>query len=344
MPVQKVSVIIPVLNEKMHIAQCLDSVIFGSYPHCLLEILVVDGKSHDGTREIVIEYASKYQFVKLIDNDKSTVSFGMNIGIANSIGEIVVRMDAHALYPSDYIEKLVFALEKYGADNVGGGINTVPISATKEAASIALIMSHRFGVGNSYFRTGLTEPRMVDTVPFGCYRRDVFDRIGMYDEMLIRNQDDELNARLSRVGGRIYLIPDVMVTYFARDSFRKMSKMFFQYGYFKPLVNVKTGSAATWRQFIPPLFVVSLLLTVVGGFALEGLWMVFAFILLLHGMAGSLASVSISRIRGWSLLPFLYAGFLLAHLSYGFGYLRGILDFVILRKHTYKNVIVSSSR
>lgn len=344
MPVQDVTVIIPTRNEKLHIAQCLDSIILGSYPHRLLEIVVVDGKSNDGTRKIVSEYAARFPFVKMIDNEAKTVPYAMNIGIANSAGEVIVRMDAHALYPEDYVEKLVNALEMYGADNVGGMLNTVPTSNTIEAIAVAFIMSHPFGVGNSYFRTGLAEPKIVDTVPFGCYRRDVFDRIGLYDEMLTRNQDDELNARLLRHGGRIFLIPEVKITYFARDSFSKMAKMLYQYGYFKPLVNVKIGDVATWRQLAPPVFVMSLLLTVVGSVFFGKLLIVLLSILILYGIASVMASAPILRIRGWSTFLVLPAGFFIAHVSYGFGYLRGIVDFMFLKKHETKKVNVGLSR
>lgn len=344
MPIHHVTVIIPIRNEESHIAKCLDSVICGSYPRRLLEILVVDGKSDDGTREIVSEYSLRYPFVRLLDNEARTVPYAMNIGITHSTGEVIVRMDAHALYPEDYIERLVDALETYGADNVGGVLNTVPSSITKEARAVALILAHPFGVGNSYFRTGLTEPREVDTVPFGCYRRDVFDRIGMYDEMLTRNQDDELNARLLKYGGKIFLIPDVRITYFARGSFAKMANMLYQYGYFKPLVNIKIGGAATWRQLVPPLFVMSLLLTAMGGFFFANLWPMLGGILALYGLVSVMASASIARIRGWAAFPLLPEGFFIAHLSYGFGYLRGFVDFMLLRRHETKIVNVGLSR
>lgn len=344
MPIRDITIIIPIRNEELHIAKCLDSVISGSYLHRLLEILVVDGRSDDKTREVVTEYELRYPLVKLLDNAAKTVPYAMNIGIKHSSGKIIVRMDAHALYPKDYVERLVDALEMYGADNVGGVCKTIPSSITEEAKAVALILAHPFGVGNAYFRTGLTAPREVDTVPFGCYRRDVFDRIGLYDEMLTRNQDDELNARLLRHGGRIFLIPDIKITYFARDSFSKMANMLYQYGYFKPLVNVKIGRVATWRQFVPPVFVLSLLITTIGGVVFEVLWTLFVGILLTYGVANAIASGSISRSREWKVFPFLFIGFLTAHLSYGLGYLHGVVDFVMLKKHKTERVIVGLSR
>jgi glycosyltransferase involved in cell wall biosynthesis len=340
----KVTIIIPVRNEEQYIANSLDSILSGTYPHDQLEILVADGKSDDRTREIVHEYALKHAFVKLLDNEMGTVPYAMNIGIRHSCGEVIVRMDAHALYPKNYVEKLVEALDVFGADNVGGVWITVPSSNTVEARAVAWILSHPFGVGNALYRTGQIEPREVDTVPFGCYRREVFDKIGLYDEMLTRNQDDELNARLLRHGGKIFLIPDVKITYFARGSFAKMAKMLYQYGYFKPLVNVKISGAATWRQLVPPVFVMSLLLTGIGGIFFEALWVLLLVILLLYGMVSIVASISISRIRGWAVFPLLFIGFFITHLSYGCGYLRGIVDFMMLKKHEKMEMNVASSR
>lgn len=339
-----VSVIIPTRNEEAYVANCLDSIISGNDVSLHLEILVVDGASNDRTQCIVREYCNKYPFVHLLVNENKTVPYAMNVGIVYSTGDVIVRMDAHALYPKNYIERLVEALDVFGADNVGGVWETTPSSNTREARAVAWILSHPFGVGNAHYRTGLSEPREVDTVPFGCYRRDVFDRIGLYDEMLTRNQDDELNARLLRHGGRIFLIPDVKITYFARDSFSKMAKMLYQYGYFKPLVNVKIGGAATLRQLVPPVFVMSLLLTAMGSVFFEKLWIVLVSILILYGMASVTASASVSRIRGWSTFTVLPAGFFIAHVSYGFGYLRGIVDFMLLKKQETKKVNVGLSR
>lgn len=331
----KISVIIPVRNERQYIIGCLESIITGTTAHDLLEVFVVDGMSDDGTREVTAEFSLKYPFVNLLDNKAKTAPCAMNIGITRSTGEVVVRMDAHALYPKDYIERLVEVLETSGADNVGGVIITVPSNATAQAHAVAGILSHPFGVGNSHFRIGSSKIREVDTVPFGCYRRAVFDRIGLYDEMLTRNQDDELNGRLMRRGGKILLIPDIRITYFARDSISKMAKMLYQGGYFKPLVNVKIGGAATWRQLVPPAFVASVLLTGIGGLFYGKLFMALAFILISYGTVDILASASIAREKGAALFPFLFAGFIIAHFSYGGGYLRGVLDFMVFRREKH---------
>ncbi|MBV5329224.1 MAG: glycosyltransferase family 2 protein [Chlorobium sp.] len=338
-----VTVIIPIRNEQRFIAACLDSIIDGTYSG-QLEILVVDGRSEDGTCAIVKQYEQLYPFLKLLDNVNKTVPYAMNIGIKNALGDVIVRVDAHALYPNNYIEKLVGALVNFEADNVGGCWNTVPASDAVISRATALILSHPFGVGNAHYRTGSSAPREVDTVPFGCYKKTVFETIGLYDEMLTRNQDDELNARLKRYGGKIVLIPEVKITYYARDNFTKMSKMLYQYGYFKPLVNIKAGGFATWRQLVPPFFVLTLLLLSAGSFFINYLLLVLASEVLLYFMANLLASVFISKKRGWDIFIFLLAGFFIAHVSYGAGYLRGILDFVLLKKHETKKIHITMSR
>lgn len=235
----KVSIIIPCRNEEKFIGKCLDSIIAQDYPIDNLEVLVVDGMSEDNTRKIVKNYIQKYSFVKLLENPQKIVPTALNIGIKNAKGDIFIIMGAHSIYEKDYIFKCVKYLHAYDVDNVGGIGITLPGDNTIIAKSIALALSHPFGVGNAYFRIGSKEPRYVDTVPFGCYKREVFDRIGLFDEDLVRNQDDEFNLRLIKNGGKILLGPDIISYYYARDSIHKLWKMYFQYGYFKPSVAKK---------------------------------------------------------------------------------------------------------
>jgi glycosyltransferase involved in cell wall biosynthesis len=216
-----ITMILPCRNEAPFIGPCLDTLLASRVPTDRLEILVVDGMSDDGTRSVVERYAARYPGIRLLDNPRRIVPAALNIGIAAATGEIIVRVDAHALYPSEYVPRLVEALETTGADNVGGRIVTLPQNDSPEAWAIALALSHPFGVGNSYFRIGSDAPRWVETVPYGCWRREVFDRIGGFDEDLVRDQDDEFNYRLIRSGGRVLLLPDVVSYYFARDSVRQ---------------------------------------------------------------------------------------------------------------------------
>jgi glycosyltransferase involved in cell wall biosynthesis len=329
-----VSIVIPVRNERGHIEGCLRSVLAGSYPLDRMEVLVVDGMSDDGTRELVLACASGNPAVRLFDNPARIVPSAMNIGIRAARGELIVRIDAHAHYGEDYVAQLVHAMETLVADNVGGIVVTRAASNSAEAQAVSIVLSHPFGVGDSTFRLARPGPPIeVDTVPFGCYRRDVFERIGLYDEMFIRNQDDELNARLRMAGGRIFLCPDIRIDYVARDSLRKLARMLNQYGYFKPLVAIKLGRPATLRQLAPPAFTAALVLLPIMAWLVPESAALWAGALLAHALINVVVSGREARRRGRRVFPYLIAGFLLAHVAYGFGYLRGILDFGILRRH-----------
>ena len=196
-----------------------------------MEALVVDGMSSDKTREIVKEYAQKGNTVNLIDNHSFTAPAGMNVGIKEAKGQAVVIMGAHAIYAKDYVSKCVKYLNQYNADAVGGLMQTLSGSKTLKAKAIALALSSSFGVGNSYFRTGVKEPKLVDTVPFGCYRKEVFDKIGNFNKNLTRNHDIEFNLRLKKAGGKILLVPDIKSYYYARATFRELFRNNFQNGF-----------------------------------------------------------------------------------------------------------------
>lgn len=327
----RVSIVIPCRNEEGYIAACLDSILAGDYPDDRLEVLVADGQSTDGTRRILMTYAAEHPSIVLLDNPSGTTPAALNRAIRRATGDIVVRMDAHVLYPSDYVRSLVEGLEESGADNVGGVLETVPSEDTPQARAIAIGMSHPFGVGNSYFRTGVSERREVDTVPFGCYRRSIFDRIGFFDEELIRNQDDEFNFRLIQRGGRVLLLPGVSCRYFARRSLSQLSRMFYQYGYFKPLVARKVGRVMTVRQLVPAILVGSL-----AASAALGLWLpaaAYGFGLIAAAYAGFVLACAIkaSRTEGLACAVALAAVFPTLHFSYGTGFLRGIYDHLLTR-------------
>jgi glycosyltransferase involved in cell wall biosynthesis len=304
-----------------------------------MEVLVVDGESDDGTREIIQGFVERHAFVRLLRNPAGTVPHAMNIGIGEARGEVIARMDAHARYGSDYLEQLVMWMQRLAADNVGGVWTTCPASAAPQARAVAIILSHPLGVGSSLFRVGVTAPMEVDTVPFGCYRREIFSRIGTYDARFIRNQDDELNARLKRAGGRIFLVPDIRIEYVARDSLRKMARMLYQYGYFKPLIAIKLGRPATVRQLAPPAFTAAVLGLPLLFWQLPWTLYLWALAVGAHAAINLAVSASLARASGsWRLFPYLTCGFLLGHLAYGTGYLRGLFDFAILRRHLRPSV------
>jgi glycosyltransferase involved in cell wall biosynthesis len=332
----RVSVMIPCCSEAAWIKQCLESVDKNDFPKDRLEVLVIDGMSDDGTRAVIEDFVGRHSYARMLDNPKRIASAALNIGIAASQGDVIIRMDAHVEYPPDYISSLVQWLNKSGADNVGGVCITCPANDGALAKAIAFGMSHPVGVGDSYFRIGVARPCWVDTVPFGCYRRDVFERIGGFDEDLIRDQDDELNARLIYAGGRILLVPDVVSRYYARDSLWKLWRMFYQYGYFKPLATKKLGHLTTARQLAPPLLVVMLLLmAVLAHWSLPAM----AVLCLLSGAYVGMLVLGVwqaAKSHGWRTALISLPVFLTLHFGYGIGYLKGFFDFWILRRNTHR--------
>jgi glycosyltransferase involved in cell wall biosynthesis len=328
-----VSVIVPCRNEERWIGRCLESILQNDYPRERLEVFVVDGMSDDGTRAVVAGYAQRYPFIRLLDNPQKTTPVALNVGIEQAAGAVVMRMDAHYEYAANYISRLVHELQKSGADNVGGVWVPQPASDGMIAQAIAAAVSNPFAVGNAYYKTGATAPRWVDTVPFGCYRRDVFQRIGKFDEELVRNQDNEFNLRLKKRGGSILLVPDVVVYGPARGSLAKLCRMYYQYGYFTPLVQRKLGGRVNPRHLVPPAFVLGLLVT--GCLAPWLLWM--RLLLLAIGVAYGLfllactALVAARRgLRASLALPLVVPAM---HISNGLGFLKGAFDFLLLRRN-----------
>jgi glycosyltransferase involved in cell wall biosynthesis len=325
----RVSIVIPCRNEKRYIEHCLDSITASDYPADRLEILVADGRSTDGTREILARYCAGHPSVRLLDNPTGTTPAALNTAILAATGEIVIRMDAHVLYPPDYIRLLVAGLEKTGADNVGGVLETVAPEETPVAQAIALAMSHRFGVGNSAFRVGTSLEKEVDTVPFGCFRREIFNRVGLFDEELIRNQDDEFNFRLIRRGGRVVLLPQVSCRYFSRRSLGQLARMYYQYGYFKPLVARKIGRVMTLRQLAPALLVAGLTCTAVLAPWVSLARNTFLTVLAAYGSVLMLCSLSGIRRGGVACAAALIPAFATLHFSYGIGFILGIKDHIL---------------
>lgn len=317
------SIICPIYNEEKYIAKCLDSIIEQDYPTDDMELLLVDGMSTDHTREVIAEYQNKLPWIKILDNPKRIAPCAMNIGIKASSGDVIIRLDAHVLYPNNYFSVLVKNLCVLpGAENVGAICKTLPVNDSYVAQSIAAVLSSSFGMGNSYFRVGATEVIEVDTVPFGCFHRSIFDKVGLYDEELVRNQDDELNARIIKSGGKIYLIPELECEYFARDTAKKVYNMFYQYGMFKPLVNKKLGSPATIRQFFPLCFVLGLILGPIVCIFIPMLWAAYLAVIFLWLLLATYFSCKDSKqLKRILVQDWIY---FVVHFGYGWGYIVGI--------------------
>ncbi len=266
-----VSIIISTRNEKQYITNCLNSIISQDYPKNRLEVFIVDGFSEDGTRKIAEKYLRENAFIKILDNPRKFTSFAFNIGIKKSKGEVIMLMGAHAKYERDYISKCVEYLKKYRADNVGGILKTLSFKNSLMAKSIAKCLSSYFGAGNSHFRTGLEEPSRVDTVFGGCYRREVFDKVGFFNESLLRSQDMEFNIRLKKAGGKILLVPDIVAYYYPKDNLKdflthniedgiwavlplKFVKLPFKLRHYVPLIFVLTLPFSIWPYIIASLY------------------------------------------------------------------------------------------
>lgn len=327
------SVICPIYNEERYIRGCIESILAQDYPKDDLEVIFADGMSTDRTREIVAEYTAKYPWIRLIDNPKRIVPPALNAAIRASHGDIIIRIDAHASYQPNYFSALAAALERNDADNVGSVCKTDVLNRTPKALAIKAVLAHPLGVGNSSFRTGITEAKEVDTVPFGCWRRSVFDRFGMYNERLVRNQDIELNKRIINGGGKIVIVPDTYCTYFARETFGKLARNNYGNGKWNILTVYYTHQlkSLSLRHFIPLIFVMSLLLPAIAGFVWHPLWWLGAASLIAYTLVVSVISAKIAITKHLSF-TYLLASFFVLHLSYGWGSLMGLLKLPFIKR------------
>lgn len=327
-PRASISVLIPCLNEERFIGGILENIAGQSYPADLIEVLVIDGGSKDQTRALVAKWENRDKRFKLLDNPDRYVPHALNRGIRAATGELIVIMGAHAAYPTDYLSKLEQGLKSSGALNVGGVCLTAPRSEAPKARAIAAVLRHPLGVGNSMFRIGVDRPTEVDTVPFGCYPREVFETYGLFDERLLRNQDIEFNKRICNSGGKILLLPDVQCTYYARDTFRALCQNNYQNG----LWVIRTAwltrrlSSLSLRHFVPLGFAGYLVLATL--FSFYG-WFAPLLPLALYLILTGAAALRISRREGDTLVfPLAWAGFPALHLSYGLGSLQGLWELV----------------
>jgi cellulose synthase/poly-beta-1,6-N-acetylglucosamine synthase-like glycosyltransferase len=340
-----ISIIMPTRNESHYIRRSLGSVFSQDYPADRLEILVVDGMSDDGTRQIVQQMSGGEHAIAtqktasdavlqrrpstiLLDNPRLIAPTAFNIGLSHARGDIIIIVGGHSELAADYVRRCVEVLQQTGADCVGGSM--VTMGETSDASTIALAQSARFGVGGVAFRTGREHPGYVDTVAFGAYRREVFDRIGGFDEELVRNQDDELNFRLTQAGGKIWLDPSICCVYYSRASFRRLWRQYFQYGEYKVRVIQKRGAVPSWRHLVPAAFVLSLCLSLVLSLVTRRR---FWALLIIGPYAASTAAASVwTARRNWRTLPLLPRAFLTLHFAYGLGFLAGLWRW---RKHNH---------
>ncbi|NLP12762.1 glycosyltransferase family 2 protein [bacterium] len=324
-----ITVIMPIRNEEAYIGKALDSICEQDYPAERYEVLIVDGMSVDRTRDIVQEKMRTLPQARLLDNPHRIVPHALNLGLAHSRGDVILRVDGHVVLERNFFSLCIAYLQSQpDADCVGGVIASVNTTFIGEA--IALAMASPFGVGNSYFRTRRPgDPEgFVDSVAFGAYRRAVFDRIGVFDEELVRCQDDEFNYRLRKHGGKIFLTPRIRSTYFSSTRLGSLWRQYFQYGLWKIRVLQKHLTMMKLRQFVPPIFVLSLF----GSLALAPVWQparIAAVCIVGAYLAASVAfAIRTGGKKGFRYAAVLPIIFLILHLSYGLGFLYGMFRFM----------------
>ncbi|HYM69380.1 MAG TPA: glycosyltransferase family 2 protein [bacterium] len=328
-----VSVVVPVRNDARHIEGCVRQLLEQTYPRDRLEILVVDGMSDDGTRQAVegvqaAQHGGSGQLapaIRVLDNPGRQRPSAMNVGIRAARGEVIARVDARTVLPRDYLERCVRALRESGADNVGGVQRALASGTAQEA--IGLAMSHPFGAGNAQFRLA-KRSGYVDTVYLGCFKREVFDRVGMFDEESpLLSEDSDINQRIRESGGRVYLDAGTVVGYYPRERLGELWRLYFRYGGARAGNLLKHGNLTSWRQVVPAAFVATLvvlaLLSVVSRWALAGLGAVLGLYLACD--AAVAASVCLGS-RKWALWPWLAAAFPCMHFAWAAGFFRRLCD------------------
>lgn len=323
-----VSIVLPCRNEQGYIQACLESALKQDPPEGGFEILIADGMSTDGTREYLRQMAKDHRQIRLLDNPGRIVSTGLNAAIRAARGKIILRMDAHTVYAPDYIRQCLAVMNETGADNVGGPMQTTARTFMERA--IRAIFHSALAVGGARSHAANYEG-FVDTVIYGCWKKDVFERIGYFDEELVRNQDDEFNLRLTRAGGKIYQSPRIRSWYHVRGSLGAVFRQYMQYGYWKALVIRKHRMPASFRHVVPGTFLACLcLLMGLGLFWSPALWGA-AGLAVLYCAAALMVSLLTAARTQWLLLPVLPIVVGCFHFGYGYGFIRGMLDLVLLQ-------------
>jgi succinoglycan biosynthesis protein ExoA len=320
-----VSIVMPVLNEARFIEKCLQTIVSQDYPPEHLEILVLDGGSTDGTQEKIREFAKSHPRLRLAHNAQRTQAKGFNLGVRQSTGEVIIRMDAHAEYDPSYIRNCIQVLAETGAANVGGIWITRPGRNTLMGKSVAVACQLRFGLGGARGRIG-GGPRFVDTVPFGAYPREVFDKVGLLNEALDRGEDNEFNARVRSAGLAIYYDPRIVSVYYARPTLGSFLDQLYRNGlYHAPTLKANIKGCSI-RHLVPFAFLMALLVCALVGPLWVPAWRLGLLILAAYLVANIVASIDGARRHGWKYLGMLPWMFPLMHLTYGIATLAGILS------------------
>jgi succinoglycan biosynthesis protein ExoA len=326
----QVSIVMACRNEGKHIRALMDSLLAQDMNGISWEAIIADGMSDDNTRSILAEYHAKHPELIMVDNPGRIVSTGLNAAIRAARGEVIIRMDGHTRYAGDYCRKSLETLEKTGADNVGGAARTE--AKGTRAQAVAAAYHSKFSTGGAAFHDENYEG-YVDTVPYGCWRKSTLVNLGLFDEALVRNQDDEMNLRITRAGGKVWQSPAIVSWYSPRPNLTSLFRQYFQYGFWKVAVIRKHRIPGSIRHVVPIAFVLAniflllgILVSVATG-AKPWLWLTggaWLAMISLYSAVILLASFLAAKERGWFLFPYLPPVFATYHFSYGLGFLAGL--------------------
>lgn len=323
----KVSVVIPCYNEQSTIRLLLNALREQTFPRAEMEVIIADGMSLDDTRAEIAAFQKDFSdlAVRVVDNTVRSIPSAVNRAIESSSGEIIVRLDAHSKPYPDYIENCIKDIEAGRGDNVGGVWEIYPGADTWIAESIAVAAAHPLGVGDALYRHA-NQAAEVDTVPFGSFRRELIERIGMLDETLLTNEDYEFNTRIRKAGGRIWLDPSIRSVYFARSTLLELARQYWRYGYWKWRMLQQYPDTLRWRQALPPLFVLSIIgLILISLFEPVFLY-VLAGELLIYFSIMLMAGIHAGMRQKKSLITFgLPLAIPVMHITWGSGFLWSIL-------------------
>jgi len=325
---------LPIRNEIVFIKRTIESILNQDCNHNNLEIIIVDGMSDDGTREVIKSYQKKYKYINLIDNPEIYVPSGFNRALSISCGDIIIRLDGHSMMGPNYISKCINLIKKGKAECVGGSISHV----SKDIIGLAIVVAQSsiIGVGGVSFRSKNQKGKFVDTLAFGAYKRKVFELVGAYDEDLIRNQDDEFNFRMIQNGMKIWLDPSINSYYYPRSSFKKLFKQYFGYGFYKIRVFQKRGGISSWRHLVPGTFVLGLISSIlfIIVYSHFSLFYILSIPYLVLISVGTVYDFNLKTDKNISiidkllliiLVPFTY---MILHFSYGIGSIIGSIYFI----------------
>ncbi|MDD2923282.1 MAG: glycosyltransferase family 2 protein [Anaerolineales bacterium] len=318
-----ISIIVPCYNEETTIRHLLEAILAQTYPRAQMELIISDGLSTDKTREVIAEFQREHSdlSIRVVDNTVKTIPAALNQAIRNSRGEIIIRLDAHSAPIPEYVARCVSAHEAGRGANIGGVWEIRAGANTRIAEAIAFAAAHPLGVGDAMYRLNAKEGA-VDTVPFGSFRRALLDKIGMFDETLLANEDYEFNTRVRESGGKVWLDPSIRSAYFSRGTLGKLANQYWRYGFWKFKMLKRYPHTLRWRQALPPLFVLSLFALLVLSL-LMGLarWLLAAQLIVYFSALGAAGlKLAVEKRK-----PFLFVGLPLAvatmHISWGAGFL-----------------------